>query len=239
MKSHFRARPIGWGRPMGYLLLAAIVLGSLAIGPQAWATPDQAQMQQTVPTRTPRPVEPTPAPRPTEEARPTAAPQPTEEPRPTAAPQPTDTPAPVASPTVVPAVASPVLSLTLVASPLQVWSGVTVIYTLTVENRSSAALRDVALVAQAPAGLQPVASLAPAGAGWNGQAWQATLAELSAGASAQAVFTARVAPQTPAGRVIVVSARASAAGAAASATAAVAMPPAELPAVGRDADFGR
>lgn len=237
MRQPFRPRAVRAVRIAGYLLLATFLLGGLLSGPQAWATPTQDAQQQTVPTRTPRPPVPT--------APPTSAPPPTAEPRPTEAPPPTATSAPTATqppatPTVASAASSLSLHVTLVASPLQVWSGVTVVYTLTVENRASAAARDVVLVAQLPVELQPAMLIAPAGAQWNGASLQATLPELAAGAQAQAVFSAQVAPRVAAGKIIVVRAGASVGGGTpGEASAQIAMPPAELPAVGRDAEPSR
>lgn len=211
------------------LLAMAIMLGTLIIGQTAWAIPDQIQDNQTVPTRTPRP--PTAAP-------PTAAPGPTSVP-PTAAlptaPAPTGT-VPATATALAPAVR---LGLSLTANPIQVWSGVTVVYTLTVTNLSAAAVRDVVLLDSLPAGLEPGAIIAGQGAAWEGATLRATMAELAAGAQAQIVFTARVAAGVPAGRVIVNQANASVGNVSVQATAAIAMPPAELPAVGRDADRGR
>jgi hypothetical protein len=221
-------------RLMGYLVVLAIVLGSLAIGPQAWATSNQTTANQTVPTRTPKPADPPTAVPPTSEPRPTA-PQPTDVP-PTSAPAPTATQRPAAaSPTPAPTatVRPATLSLALAANPIQVWSGVTVVYTLTAVNRSAAALRDVALLVELPAELQPGTITAPKEATWQGTALRVTLAELVAGASAEVVFTAKVAPGVSAGKIIVNRASGSAAGVAAlTATAAVALPPAELPSFG-------
>jgi len=215
-------------RLAGYLLLLAILLGSLAAGPQVWATPDQTASNQTVPTRTPKPPAPTVAP--------TAAPRPTSEPQPTA-PQPTAT-APVAatpSPTAVAPAGRVDLSLALSVAPVQVWSGVTVVYTLTVTNLSMSALRDVVLLDPLPADLEPGAILVGRDAGWQSGALRATFAELAAGAQAEVIFTAKVAAGVPAGKVIVNRATATAGAASASASAAIAMPPAELPAVGSGA----
>jgi hypothetical protein len=228
-------------RLMGYLLVLAIMLGSLAAGPQAWATPNQTTENQTVPTRTPKPADPPTAVPPTA-VPPTAVP-PTAEPRPPA-PQPTDVPptsAPAPTATQRPATASPTpapiatirpatLSLALAANPITVWSGVTVVYTLTAVNVSAAALRDVALRVELPAELQPGTITRPKEAAWQGNALRVTLAELAAGASAEVVFTAKVAPGVPAGKIIVNRASGSAAGVTAvTAAAAIAMPPAELP----------
>ena len=227
-------------RRMGYLLALAIVLGSLAAGPQAWATLNQTADNQTVPTRTPKPAEPPtvlpPTAAPPTAAPPTAAPPPTgilptDAPAPTATRRPsTATPISTATPalTATPQPAS--LSLALAANPIQVWSGVTVVYTLTAVNRSAAALRDVALLVELPADLQPGAVVAPKDAAWQGAALRVTLAELAAGASSEVVFAAKVAPGVPAGKIIINRASGSAADVTAvAAAAAVAMPPAELP----------
>jgi hypothetical protein len=125
------------------------------------------------------------------------------------------------------------LRLALAANPIQVWSGVTVVYTLTAVNPSTAALRDVALLVELPAELQPGTITAPKEATWQGAALRVTLAELAAGTQAEVVFTATVAPDVPAGKIIINRASGSAAGVTAvTATAAVAMPPAELPSFG-------
>jgi len=225
-------------RLAGYFLALAIVLGSLAVGPQAWATPNQTTVSQTVPTRTPKPADPPTAVPPTA-VPPTAVP-PTSEPRPPA--QPTDVPptnAPARTATPRPATATPpsaatarpaTLSLALSASPSEVWAGVTVVYTLTAINQSTAALRDVTLLVELPAELQAGAVIAPKEAAWQGATLRATLAELAAGAQVAVIFTATVAPGAPAGKIIVNRAGGSAANVTAvTAAVAVAMPPAELP----------
>ncbi|MGC8781707.1 MAG: hypothetical protein ACP5UQ_12670, partial [Anaerolineae bacterium] len=192
-------------RLAGYLLAMAIMLGALAIGPGAWATPDQARDNQTVPTRTPKPPAPTVAP--------TAAPRPTSEPQPTTPPQPTATlpAAATPSPTPSPTAPAPVgLSLSLSAAPMQVWSGVTVVYTLTVTNLSAAAVRNIVLLDPLPAGLEPGAIMAGPGAVWEGTALRAVIAELTAGAQAVVIFTAKVGSGAPAGKVIVSQASATA-----------------------------
>ncbi len=224
-------------RLAGYLLVAAIVLAALAGKPQAWASPDSMYASQTVPTRTPKPPPTTPPP--------TAEPRPIDTPRPTEAPQPT-LPAPTATrgsvtftPTATTA-ARAAADLSLVAQPIQVWQGVTVVYTLTVVNRSATALRDVVLLVSLPGELQPGAVLVPEGAGWQGTILRVAVAELTTGAQVTAVFAAVVAADVPAGKVIATQASVEAAGMApVSATALVAMPPAELPAVGRDAGPAR
>ena len=67
-------------RLAGYLLAAALLLGLMASGPQAWATPDQTSSAQTVPTRTPKPQpkepEPTSMPTPMPTSTPTLTPAP-------------------------------------------------------------------------------------------------------------------------------------------------------------------
>jgi hypothetical protein len=238
----------------GYLLVIVIVLGSLAASPQAWATPNQTNENQTVPTRTPKPSGPTASPPtsvPPTAVPPTSAPPTAVPPAPnTSQPQPTATRVGV-TPTAVPTVVAPAtpqptavptttapaggaaLSWVVIASPIQVWSGVTVVYTLTAVNRSTAALRDVVLLNELPAELQPDTIFSPKQANWQGTVLRAALAELAPGAQAEVVFAARVAPGVPAGKIIVNRASLSAAGVAAvTATASVAMPPAELPRVG-------
>ncbi|MCX7668607.1 MAG: DUF11 domain-containing protein [Anaerolineae bacterium] len=214
-------------RLAGYLLATAIMVGTLIIGQTAWAIPDQSQENQTVPTRTPKP--PTTVPGATSAPGPTSAP-------PTAAP-------PVSAGTATPTatVAAPVarLSLALTANPIQVWSGVTVVYTLRVLNLSATAVRNLVLSDPLPAGLEPGAIIAGQGAVWEGTTLRATVAELAAGAQVEIAFTARVAAGVPAGTVIINRARATLDGVTTDASVAIAMPPAELPAVGQDADRAR
>lgn len=213
-------------RLAAYLLAMALLLGSLVAGPQAWATPEQIENHQTVPTRTPKPPPPTTAPPPA--PRPTSEPQPTAPPQPTATPVGTATPAPMATAPATPAG----LSLSLSGAPVQVWSGVTVVYTLTVTNLATVALRDVVALDPLPAELEPGAILAGHNADWQSGTLRVAFAELAAGAQAEVVFTAKVAAAAPAGKVIVNRATATTGAATVGASAAVAMPPAELPAVG-------
>ncbi len=81
--------------------------------------------------------------------------------------------------------------------------------------------------------------MAGPGAVWDGITLRVAIAELAAGAQVEVVFTARVAAGVPAGRVIVNRASATADAATANASAAIAMPPAELPAVGKNYGCGR
>ena len=83
--------------------------------------------------------------------------------------------------------------------------------------------------------IEPGAILVGRDVGWQSGALRATFAELAAGAQAEVIFTAKVAAGVPAGKVIVNRATATAGAASASASAAIAMPPAELPAVGSGA----
>jgi hypothetical protein len=113
-------------------------------------------------------------------------------------------------------------------------------YTLTLTNRSTAAMRDIVLLDQLSAELQPGAIISGAGAAWQRNELRVALADLAPGAQVEIVFTATVAPGTPAGKIIVNQARVGAAGIAAlTASASIAMPPAELPRVGRGADSRR
>ncbi len=223
-------------RLVGYLLTAAVVLAALAGKPQAWASPDSMYASQTVPTRTPKPPPTIP---PTEGPRPSDTPRPPDTRLPTLTPTATRRSVAV-TPTSTATLAPAAVSLSLIAYPIQVWSGVTVVYTLTVSNRSAAALRDMALLVSLPVELEPGVVLSPPGARWQGATLRIALAELAAGAQTTAVFAAAVAADVPAGQVIAVQARVEAAGLApVHATALIAMPPAELPAVGRGAGLAR
>ena len=225
-------------RLAGYLLAVAVLVGLMAVSPAAWATPDQSQHNQTVPTRTPKPAPPTEPP-----PQPTAPPQPTTPPQPTAAPV-TATPAPRITPTAVAAtptashtaavtVAGDALSLAIDASPLQAWSGVKVICTLTLINRSADTVRKVVLLDPLPAGLEPGALYAEIEASWQGRTLRAETATLAPGEQLTVIFEAIVGANVAPGAVILNQVTASAAGVAQiAASATIALPPAELPRVG-------
>ena len=240
-------------RLAGYLLAAALLVGLMASGLQAWATPDQTSSQQTVPTRTPKPqpterppeaTSPPPAERPPEPT----APPPTVPPQPTA-PAVTGTPAlrPIASPiastltpTVTPTPSAAALSLTVQANPSRVWAGLPVEYTLTLVNRSANPVRSVSLLDALPAALEPGGIISGAGANWQDRTLRIEKAELKPGERLEVIFQAIVAANLPPGTTITNQVDASAAdGLEAKASAAVVLPPAELPRVGGGDDADR
>jgi hypothetical protein len=140
---------------------------------------------------------------------------------------------PTASPTAPAPVAGDALSLSIEASPLQAWSGVKVVCTLTLINRSADTLRDVVLLDPLPAGLEPAAIYADVAAAWQGRTLRAEAASLAPGERLQVIFEAVVGANVAPGAVIFNQATASAAGVAqVAASATIALPPAELPRVG-------
>ena len=227
-------------RLAGYLLAAALLVGLMASGPQAWATPDQTSSQQTVPTRTPKP-QPTDRPPEATSPPPTAPPPPTATPQPTA-PAVTGTPplrataTPIGStltPTMTPTASAASLSLTVQANPSRVWAGLPVEYTLTLVNRSANPVRNVRLLDALPAALEPGGIISGAGANWQDRTLRIEKAELKPGERLEVIFQAIVAANLPPGTTITNQVDASAAdGLEAKASAAVVLPPAELPRVG-------
>ncbi|MCU0502611.1 MAG: hypothetical protein MUC51_12770 [Anaerolineae bacterium] len=221
-------------RLAGYLLAAAVLVGLMASGPQAWATPDQISSQQTVPTRTPKPPD-------REQEPPTATPIIT----PTAAVATTSptvkaagTPIPMATPT--PTATGVPLSLTVRANPSRVWRGMPVEYTLTLVNRSASPIRNVILLDALPAMLEPGGIISGAGATWQDRTLRIEKDELKPGERLEVIFQAIVAENLPAGTTIANQADASAAGGLqAKANVAVVSPPAELPRVGGSCDADR
>ena len=221
-------------RLVPYLLAAAILVGLMAVSPSAWATPDQTQPNQTVPTRTPKPVPPTQSPpQPTTPPPPTSAPQPTTRPA-TQTPAPRATPTPTATASPSPAPAAGTMSLTLAANRLPVWPGVQVVFTLALVNTSATPIEGIVLLDPLPEGLEPGAILSGAGAGWQGRSFRAEIPALAPGARYEASFEAIVSANVASGTVIVNQASAASAPGAppASASADIALPPAELPRVG-------
>ncbi len=223
-------------RLAGYLLAAVVLVGLMASGPQAWATPDQTSSQQTVPTRTPKP----PAPK-EDQDPPTATPAitPTATVA-TASPtvRATGTPIPRATPT--PTATGVPLSLTVRANPSRVWAGLPVEYTLTLVNRSASPIRNVILLDALPAALEPGGIISGAGANWQDRTLQIEKDELKPGERLEIIFQAIVAANLPPGTTIANQVDASAAGGLqAKASAAVILPPAELPRVGGSSDADR
>jgi uncharacterized repeat protein (TIGR01451 family) len=231
-------------RLAGYLLAAALLVGLLATGPQAWATPDQTSSQQTVPTRTPKP-------QPTDRPPEATSPPPTVPPPPTATPQPTvptATGTPLLRPTASPIAATrtptatltssaPALSLTVQTNPSRAWAGLPVEYTLTLVNRSASPVRNVILLDTLSAALEPGGIIAGAGANWQDRTLRVEKDELKPGERLEVIFQAIVAANVPPGTTIINQVDASAAGGLqAKASAAVVLPPAELPRVGGSCD---
>jgi uncharacterized repeat protein (TIGR01451 family) len=231
-------------RLAGYLLAATLLVGLIANGPQAWATPDQTSTQQTVPTRTPkpqpteRPPEPTSRP-PNEPPPPTAVPPPT---APAAEGTPTLRPtAPLIgstlTPTVTPTANVAALSLSVQANPNRVWAGLPVEYTLALVNRSANPVRDISLIDVLPTTLEPGGIISGAGATWQDRTLRVEKDELKAGERLEVIFQAIVAANISPGTTITNQVDASATGGLqAKASAAIVLPPAELPRVGGGAD---
>jgi len=223
-------------RLAGYLLAAVVLIGLMASGPQAWATPDQTSSQQTVPTRTPKP----PAPK-EDQDPPTATPAitPTATVA-TASPtvRATGTPIPRATPT--PTATGVPLSLTVRANPSRVWAGLPVEYTLTLVNRSASPIRNVILLDALPAALEPGGIISGAGANWQDRTLRIEKDELKPGERLEVIFQAIVAVNLPPGTTIANQVDASAEGGLQTkASAAVVLPPAELPRVGGSCDADR
>lgn len=229
-------------RLAGYLLVAALLVGLLTTGPQAWATPDQTSSQQTVPTRTPKPPDREQDP----QDPPTATPADTPTPVPTASPTvratTTRTPIPRATPTitVTPTSSAAALGLTIRANSSRVWAGLPVEYKLTLVNRSTNPIRNVSLLAAMPPSLEPGGIISGAGANWQDRTLRVEKTELKPGEQVEVAFQAIVASNVPPGTAIVNQVDASAeSGLQAKASATVLLPPAELPRVGGGADADR
>jgi uncharacterized repeat protein (TIGR01451 family) len=240
-------------RLAGYLLAAVVLVGLMASGPQAWATPDQTSSQQTVPTRTPKPQPTDPPPEATSPPPAERPPEPTSPP-PTVPPAPTvpaasgtptlrPTSAPIAAtrtPTATATSSAAALSLTVQTNPSRVWAGLPVEYTLTLANRSASPVRNVILLDTLPAALEPGGIIAGAGANWQDRTLRVEKDELKAGERLEIIFQAIVAANVLPGTTIANQVDASAAGGLqAKASAAVVLPPAELPRVGGSCDAKR
>ena len=236
-------------RLVGYLLAAVVLVGLMASGPQAWATPDQtSSAQMTVPTRTPKPPTPEPQPSTATASPPNVPPPSTATPQPTALAvtgtpplRPTASPVgPTLTPTATPIPSAAALGLTVQANPSRVWAGLPIEYTLTLVNRSANPVRNVSLLDALPAALEPGGIISGAGATWQDRTLRVQKDELKPGERLEIIFQAIVAANLAPGTTIANQVDASAAGGLqAKASAAVALPPAELPRVGGRADADR
>jgi uncharacterized repeat protein (TIGR01451 family) len=224
-----------------YILVMLALFGVALVAPRAWATSNQTRPGQggTVPTLTPvgawSPEPPTSVP-PTD--RPTA--RPTQRPSVdnTATPLPPDaTPTPPApQPTSTPIPASAALALVKAVDRLETWPGATVWFTLTVRNPGAASARQIVLEDTLPAELEP-GTVQGTSATWDGRTLRGLLAVLPPGGQWAITFSATVREDAAAGKLVVNSAKVSAAGGlSARANAYMALPPAELPKVGGGAD---
>ena len=231
----------------GYLLITLVLFGAGLMGPRAWATPSQARRGQSVPTPTPKvvwsPEPPTTVPptkRPTDRpsAGNTATPLP-----PGATPTP---PGLVPTFTSIPAAATPLASgsgaelrLVKAVDRLETWPGATVVFTLTVSNAGAAGARQLVLADVLPAELDPGA-VQGTSAAWDGRTLRGRLPVMPPGGRWVVRFSASVREDAAAGKLVVNSAQVSAAGGlSARSDAYLALPPAELPAVGGGADEHR
>ena len=237
-------------RLAGYLLAAVVLVGLMASGPQAWATPDQISSAQdaTIPTRTPKPPAPEPQPATATASPPTVPPPSTATPQPTALAvtgtpplRPTASPVgPTLTPTATPTPSAAALGLTVQAKPNRVWPGLPIEYTLTLVNQSANSVRNVSLLDALPAALEPGGIISGAGATWQDRTLRIEKDELKPGERLEVIFQAIVATNLPPGTTIVNQVDASAAGGLeAKASAAVLLPPAELPRVGGSSDADR
>jgi uncharacterized repeat protein (TIGR01451 family) len=227
----------------GYLLALLALFGAVLVVPRAWATPTQARSGQgTVPTVTPvqqwtPPTDVPPTERPTDrppggdtatvlppDATPTASTLPS-----------TATSIPTAG-TPIASGAGAALALAKQSDRLQTWPGATVWFTLTARNPGSASARQLVLEDVLPAELDPGA-VVDAAATWDGRTLRGRLPVLPPGGQWVITFTATVREDAKAGKLVVNSAQVSAAGGlSARAEAYLALPPAELPAVGGGGD---
>jgi len=215
----------GGARLVGYLLVFSALTALLVAIPSAWATPEQSQPAQTVPTRTPKPAPPT--------SEPTNEPPETTPPTdiPTALP---DTPAPTQSVTTPAApVAAAVLVLKKQVAPAAVWPGATLHYTLTLSNRGTASAQQIVIQDTLPVDLIPGAIAPGPDTRWDGQTLQAQVPILPPGSQLVIAFSAEVRPNARPGGAISNQASATAAGnLQAVASVSVTLPPAELPPTG-------
>jgi uncharacterized repeat protein (TIGR01451 family) len=120
------------------------------------------------------------------------------------------------------------------ANRLLIWRGQTVTFTLTLTNSGQTSARQVSLADTLPDGLAPGLARG-AGAVWDGRTLRAQTPVLPPGGQLVVTFDAVVASDARIGGLLVNRAQATAAGGlSANAEAFVALPPAELPAVGGD-----
>lgn len=217
-------------RLVGYLLVPAVLAGLLVAIPQAWATFEQSQAAQTVPTRTPKPQ----APEPSDDEEPIEVPT-----------QVPSTPVPTVSATSPPppaASATPSAKLSLVkeVAPRQAWPGATLNYTLTLRNKGTGSARQVVVEDLLPEGLDPGAVAPGIDAAWDGRTLRARAPLLRPGSQLVIVFSAVIRTDAKPGSALVNKAVASAAtGVRATASAFTMLPPAELPPTGGSVEGGR
>ena len=214
----------------GYLLAVLVLFGVALVAPRAWATPSQARLGQTVPTMTPVPAW---SPQPPTDVAPTDQPPgagtATPEPPPGAG---TATPQPPGAGTATPQPPGAALALVKAANRLEAWPGATVWFTLTVSNPGGASAQQLVLEDTLPAELDPGA-VQGTSAAWNGRTLNGRLPALPSGSEWVITFGAIVREDAAAGKVVMNSARVSAAGGlSVRSEAYLALPPAELPAVG-------
>ena len=203
-----------------YLLVALMLLTIMARVSPVWATSGASHANQTVPTPTRPGSGPPPPP-----VAPTADPTP-----------PADLPS-----SVLPSPAPPPqaqLTLGLQTDRVAVWPGVVVRYTLTLANAGQSSAREVELDATLPEGLTPLTAETSAGAAWSGRNLSLSQPVLAPNGRLVVTFAAVVQPGAQQGSVLVTEARASASALASlSASQPVALPPAQLPAVGGSVGF--
>jgi uncharacterized repeat protein (TIGR01451 family) len=212
----------------GYLLAVLVLFGVALVAPRAWATSSQTRLGQTVPTATPVPVW-SPQPPPTD-VPPTDQP-PAED---TATPEP-----PPDNSTATPQPPRAALALVKAANRLEAWPGATVWFTLTVSNPGGGSAQQLVLEDALPAELDP-GVVQGTSAAWNGRTLSGRLPVLPSGSEWVITFGAIVREDAAAGKVVMNSARVSAAGGLnARSEAYLALPPAELPTVGGVADEPR
>jgi uncharacterized repeat protein (TIGR01451 family) len=189
-----------------YIVVSVLLIGVALSGPSAWATPGQSPNNQTVPTRTPE-SQPQPEPSDSESDEPTVQPTATIEPA--------------------------QLALEKRADRNQVWTGLTVNYTLTLTNPGSGSAQGILIEDVLPSGLEPGEILEGSGAVWNQRTLNAEVAVLPPGGKYTVVFSALVGPVPGQTSVLRNRATASAAGGiAAEAESVLALVPLELPTTG-------
>lgn len=224
---------------VSYAIGALLAVLLLLVTPQTWAMPAPSRLEQTVPTRTPRP-----SPVPTAEP-PTEPPPATAEPLPvltaTASPVPTTgtptTGTPMRSPTPTATATTGRLALFKQASTSAVWPGVVVQYTLTLLNEGTVSLLEVSLTDSLPEELEPLPLPTGSAARWDGRTLRAETPVLPPGGRLVVVFSARVRQNASPGAVLLNTAVATAAGSPeVRASAPIALPPAELPPTGDSGD---